>query len=232
LSRITHPRRARSAVLSLSVLSIASMGMVACTTPAAGGGGGGGAAGGCTPVEVIAARGTGEPQTGSLIMGGLSNGIAQRTQGDVYHVRYPASIDYLNGPQQGATDALNRLTARSAACPDQKYVLNGYSEGAMVVTTLMGKIPAALKPRVVAAVMYGNPYYKSSSPSAAGSAKGTANGIVPVLGVPADFGAKTRDYCDSGDPVCGAGVNIIAHLGYASHQADGIAFAVGKATGG
>jgi cutinase len=110
-------------------------------------------------------------------------------------------------------------------------VLNGYSQGAMVMTTLMARLPADLQPKVVAAVLYGNPYYKSSSPSAAGTAKGRANGIMPGMGIPASFAMKTRDYCNAGDPVCGAGANVAAHLSYGQYQADGIAFAVSKVNG-
>ena len=75
----------------------------------------------------------------------------------------------------------------------------------MVRVTLMQRLPAELGNRVVAVVLYGNPYYKSSSPAAAGSAKGTANGIVPFGGVPAAYAAETRDFRAAGDPVCGAG---------------------------
>jgi cutinase len=222
--------RTRRVALSLSMFSLTVMGVAACSRPGSVSGTAD-AAGACTNVEVLAARGTGEPQSGSLIMGGLSNGIAQRTQGDVYQVRYPAGVDYLNGPNQGATDALARLTARAAACPNQKYVLTGYSEGAMVMTVLMGRIPAALQPRVVAAVLYGNPYFKPGSPSAAGSGKASARGLVPVLGVPAAFAGKTRDFCSTGDPVCGGGANVLAHVGYGQYQAEGIAFAVSKVQG-
>jgi hypothetical protein len=98
----------------LSVPSTLLLATAACTTPAGPPGGGGAPApapGGCAPVEVLAARGTGEPQTGSFIMGGLTRGIAQQTQGRVYQVRYPAVADFLNGPNQGATDALNRIRA-------------------------------------------------------------------------------------------------------------------------
>jgi cutinase len=234
VSRTRSTRRARIAALSLSAIGLVAMGSACTSAPAPGGGGGAAPApgGGCTAVEVLAARGTTEPQSGSFIMGGLSNGIAQRTQGNVYQVRYPAVADFVNGPNQGAADALARLNARAAACPNQKYVLNGYSQGAMVMTVLMGRIPANLQSRVVAAVLYGNPYYKSSSPSAAGTAKGRANGIVPIAGIPAAFANKTRDYCNAGDPVCGGGANFMAHVGYGTYQADGIAFAVGKVNGG
>ena len=64
-------------------------------------------------------------------MGGMPAEIAQRTGGHVYQVRYPASVDYVNGPGQGATDALAHLRAQATACPQEKFVLAGYSEGAM-----------------------------------------------------------------------------------------------------
>jgi pimeloyl-ACP methyl ester carboxylesterase len=228
----------RPVLLSAGVVGLAAVSLVGCSRPPAGGAPGGGAApgpaptGSCAPVEVVAARGTGEPQTGSFIMGGLTNGIARQVAGSVYHVRYPAGVDYMNGPNQGAADALAHLQAQGAKCPGQKFVLNGYSEGAMVMVTLMQRLPAELGNRVVAVVLYGNPYYKSSSPAAAGSAKGMANGIMPIGGVPAAYAAKTRDFCAAGDPVCGAGANVMAHVSYGTYQADGIAFAVGQVRGG
>ena len=240
---VSRPRR-RPAAFALSALSIGALALAGCTgtvpgdggavpPPPDGGGTGGGVpgpppAGGCAPVDVLAARGTGEPQqTGSFIMGGLSNGIAQQTGGTKYEVQYPASTDYLNDPNTGAADALAHIQSQAAACPDQLYVLNGYSAGALVMVTLMNRIPADLQPRVVAAVLYGDPYYNSASPSAAGSGQATA-APRPFGGVPASFAGKTRDYCNAGDPVCGAGSDFAAHLGYGAYQAEGIAFAVEK----
>ena len=232
-------RGRQTAVLALATAALGGTVLAGCTTPPPGGtppstttppttapSPGNPPAGPCAPVEVLAARGTTEPQSGSFIMGGLSNGIAAQTGGRVYQVRYPATQDFANGPNQGATDALAHLQAQATACPGTKFVLNGYSQGAMVMVTLMQRLPADLQPRVVAAVLYGDPYYKSASPSAAGTAKGSANGIVPGLGVPAAFAGRTIDFCNTGDPVCGAGNNISAHLGYGVNQAEGIAFAV------
>lgn len=225
--------RMRGRIWVVGALAVAAAGAAGCSSPrpaasAAAGGAAPAAAGPCAAVEVLAARGTGEPQSGSLIMGSLPRDIAQRTGGQVYQVRYPASVDYINGPNQGADDALARLRAQAAACPDQRFVLAGYSEGAMVMTTLMARLPAAIEPRVVAAVLYGNPYYKSSSPSATGSARGQANGLVPGIGVPAAFAGRTRDYCNTGDPVCGAGSNVAAHLSYSQYNGEAVDFAVGR----
>jgi cutinase len=215
-------RPARSvAVLSLGAVGVAG-GLTAAAAPAG--------AANCAPVEVIAARGTGEPQSGSFIMGGLVNTVAQRTGGEVYQVQYPASTDYVNGPNQGATDALSRLQAQASACPQQKFVLAGYSEGAMVITVLLGRIPANLQGRVAAAVTYGNPYHKPNSPSSAGSGKG-GNGLVPGAGIPAAYTERTRDYCNAGDPVCGAGADVSAHLAYGQYNDDAVAFVVARVQG-
>src|SRR4051794_3975568 len=225
--------RAR-ALFSIAALPLAAASFAACTEGGGGGAIGGGAGGGCTPVEVISARGTTEPQTGSMIMGGLSRGIASRVGGNVYEVQYPSSAEYMSSPQIGVTDTLNRIQARSAACPNQKDVLNGDSKGGIVMTDVMKKISPDLGAKVKAVVMYGSPSYKANQPEAAGSAKGgMARGIYPGLGVPASWSARTKDFCNQGDPVCGAGANIAMHLAYGSTaQADGIAFAVGKVNAG
>jgi hypothetical protein len=221
-------------LISLSALPVAAGGMAACTAPDGGGGVPAPVPGGCAKVEVLSARGTTEPQSGSFIMGGLSRGIASRTGGIVYEVNYPSSAEYFSSPQIGVTDTINRIRTRSAACPGQVYVLNGYSKGGIVMTNVMTQIPADLGAKVKAVVMYGNPHYKANHPEAAGTAKGgTARGLFPGAGVPASWAARTRDYCNTGDPVCGAGANVMVHVGYAgTSQADGINFAVGKVNGG
>jgi hypothetical protein len=222
-------RRAR-ALATLTALPLTAAGLAACTTPGGGGGNPGGG-GGCTPVEVLSARGTTEPQSGSLIMGGLSRGIASRLGGNVYEVNYPSSAEYFTSPQIGVTDTINRIRSRSAACPSQVYVLNGYSKGGIVMTQVENQIPADLGAKVKAVVMYGNPMHKANSPSSAGTGK-NGTGIYPG-GVPASWTARTRQYCNAGDPVCGAGANIAAHLSYGTtSQADGINFAVSKVRGG
>src|SRR5437867_2901841 len=98
----------RYAARSVRVLPLAASGLAAGVLASGGAAAAAPApaSGGCAAVEVLAARGTGEPQSGSVIMGGLVNAIAQRTSGQVYQVRYPASTDYVNGPNEGASDAL------------------------------------------------------------------------------------------------------------------------------
>ena len=56
--------------------------------------------------------------------------------GGNYEVKYPATVDYMNGPIQGATDPLKYMSAQATNCPQQLYVLIGYSEGVSLRTKL------------------------------------------------------------------------------------------------
>jgi predicted esterase len=48
------------------------------------------------------------------------------------------------GASVGIADVKNRLAKENAECPNQKYVLVGYSQGGMVVQSSMRGIPAAV----------------------------------------------------------------------------------------
>lgn len=65
--------------------------------------------------------------------GYVSGVLAAVPGGAKYDVQYPASMDYMNGPIQGASDAMKYITQQNSRCPKQLYVLNGYSEGVSVV---------------------------------------------------------------------------------------------------
>jgi cutinase len=73
-----------------------------------------------------------------------------------YAVNYPASFAK-DSKSKGAEDVANHLKTQSTKCPNQKYVLIGYSQGADVMHNGAAKIHASLFPRIVALVMYGDP---------------------------------------------------------------------------
>ncbi|KAH9810811.1 cutinase [Melampsora americana] len=107
------------------------------------------------------ARGTGEKQKNPTGYTGFIKGLMKQVPGGAnYEVVYPATTDWLNGPKQGATDAMKYITTQKGKCPSQKLVLLGYSEGAMVVVHLLAKqgFPAE---SVSSIIMYGNPYWKA-----------------------------------------------------------------------
>jgi cutinase len=196
---------------------------------------------GCPSIEIVTARGTGESQTAAMGLSGLNQGIASQVPGTTtYQVVYPASADFLNSAGAGTQDALAHLRAKAGQCANTRFFLTGYSQGGMVMTGVFQKI-GDLAPRIIGGVLYGNPYYKGSSPTASGPDR-AAMGIIPGTGIPASWGGKVHDYCAQGDTVCGSGTNgavglpqgiSAQHLSYprSALERDAIAWAVGLIKG-
>src|SRR5947208_2945153 len=93
------------------------------------------AEGTCSDIEVVFARGTGEPpgigRVGQAFVDGLRPLVGARTI-TTYAVNYPADYDFLTAAD-GAYDAAAHIQALVAQCPSTKIVLGGYSQGAAVV---------------------------------------------------------------------------------------------------
>lgn len=166
----------------------------------------------CPDVELIFARGTSEPvglgRVGQALSGQLAGALGDRTLG-TYAVNYPASYDFLT-TADGAVDATNRLAAMAQECPNTRFVLGGYSQGAAVVDMLLGipplgnkvgdvgsapPLPQSLVSKVAAVAVFGNPATKFGNP-------------VSSAGVPG------IDLCADGDPICSQGRNPFAHTSY------------------
>ena len=183
----------------------------------------------CPEVEVVFARGTGEPPgvggVGQAFVDSLRWQLIGRSVG-VYAVNYPASNDFAGGPEftrtvaDGVRDAGTRVEFMAAACPNTKIVLGGYSQGAVVAgfaTSAVapdglpaGSIPAPLPPEaadhVAAVALFGTPsgqfMHKYGAPDVA---------IGPL------FAAKTIELCAPGDLVCANAPDLgpnDAHLRY------------------
>jgi hypothetical protein len=234
--------RIRSAVLALAVaLGLGAVGIAgpAGTAPA-------GAQAACTPVELVIARETGSSQGSSWLLTGIARSISTRIGGQTstYHVNYPASWDFIGSVPQGVTDLVRHLNEQAARCPDQKFVLLGYSQGAMVIgDALASPIDRTMGPSqvlsgdaassVAAVVAFGDPRFRSGESYNAGNPAAGANGVYPRRqGALSQFAGRIRDYCASGDPVCQSGsVNYIAHAGYVwdfAAQADAASFVDSK----
>lgn len=56
--------------------------------------------------------------------------LQQATGPDKNHA--PADTNFATGPSIGAADLISHVNGRLATCPDMKFVLVGYSQGAMV----------------------------------------------------------------------------------------------------
>lgn len=108
----------------------------------------------CGPLEVVFARGTTELQGLGIVGTPLVSDLQKQVSGCTsYAVVYPADEDFVGGPTQGASDAESHIKTRAAACPNMKFVLAGYSQGAMVMHDV--KLSADLEAKVVAIAVFG-----------------------------------------------------------------------------
>ncbi|WP_308121398.1 cutinase family protein [Paractinoplanes bogorensis] len=191
-----------------------------------GGNAGGGNAAGCSDVELVFARGTGEPQglgiVGRPLAQALAAGLDGQKVGSFAVVYDAASNQRSAGP--GATNMTEHIESVAQSCPETQFVIGGYSQGASVTDIAIGirgagtagkAIPAALRERVAAVVVYGNPL---------GLRRQTIAQASP------DFAGKAIEFCNNGDPVCGGGNTFSAHLAYPRNGTvqRGADFAVGK----
>lgn len=119
----------------------------------------------CADLDVVAARGTFEPGTlgaivGDPVLAALQKKITGKTLSG-YRVDYPADLS-LTSAAQGNAKLVDHVRSQAASCPNQRFILVGYSQGANVVDNSIGissagatvgspivaTIPDALEPRV------------------------------------------------------------------------------------
>ncbi|MEX5632560.1 cutinase family protein [Parafrankia sp. FMc2] len=180
----------------------------------------------CSDVDVVFARGSGELPglgiTGTPFVNSVKQGLTGKTVSS-YAVNYAADIAQTSDGA-GATDMTRHVRSVAASCPNTKFVLGGYSQGASVtdisigIRTFLGSgetIPTELAPRVAAVVVFGNPL------ALFGQKITTASPL---------YGPKAKEFCNLGDPVCAGGFNVFAHLtyGFDGSTANGASFAVSK----
>ncbi|KMS70417.1 cutinase [Streptomyces viridochromogenes] len=211
--------RIRLCLAALSLLGGASVTTLAAP-PAA--------AAACSDIDVVAARGTFEPGTLGFIVGDpVYSALQKKLTGkslSSYKVNYPADLS-LTSAAQGNADLVNHVKQQASACPNQRFVLVGYSQGANVVDNSIGissqgavvgspivaTLPAAVEPKVAAVLLFGNP--------------------IRALGksVTGTYQSRTIDFCAKGDPICENGGNDVgAHLGYTADADAAATFAAGK----
>ncbi|GBE64215.1 putative cutinase [Mycobacterium sp. MFM001] len=161
----------------------------------------------CPDVDVVFARGTGEPPgpggVGQAFVDSLSSHLPGRSVA-LYPVNYPATPNYAESAAVGADDASAHVRDMVGACPNTKTVLGGYSQGAGVATSATGMLPPPTADHVAAVVLFGRP--------ASTYASNSWGGPLPVIS-PA-YQPKTMDFCVPDDSICSEGNNPIAHVSY------------------
>ena len=181
----------------------------------------------CTDINVVSARGTSEPGTLGIIVGdSVYSALRSRITGrslSAYAVNYPADVS-VGSASRGNADLVDHVTRQAASCPNQRFILVGYSQGANVVDNSIGissqgaavggpivaRIPASVEPRVAAILLFGNP--------------------IRAIGkrVTGTYASRALDLCALGDPVCGNGIDVLAHLTYGRNANQAATFAAGK----
>jgi cutinase len=166
----------------------------------------------CPAVQVVFARGTGEPDGTGRVGEAFVDALRPLVKGKsvaVYAVNYPATRDFLRAAD-GANDASLFVQNIATTCPDTKIVLGGYSQGAAVIDaitlaqqpTLGFTQPMAdnVADHVAALAVFGNPSIRLLG--------GPLTTLSPL------YGYKTIDLCNGADPVCSDGNDVPAHSLY------------------
>jgi cutinase len=179
----------------------------------------------CPDVEVVFARGSGEPpgigSVGGPFVDALRSQVGSRSLG-VYPVNYPASTDFANADFpltviDGIRDASSHIESMAANCPKTREVLGGYSQGAAVAgyvtaATVPSGVPAAAVPppmppeianHVAAVTLFGTP-----------SAQFLQQYGAPLITIGPLYQPKTLELCADGDGICSAGGSPVAHALY------------------
>lgn len=184
----------------------------------------------CSDVDVVFARGTGEPPG----VGGIGQAFvdALRTKAvgksvNVYPDNYAASGDFTDGIQfaltviDGIKDASNHIEATTAECPNTRIVLGGFSQGAALAGFVTSaevppEIPSFVAPtpmppeiaqHVAAVALFGKP-----------SNQFLADAGAPTITIGPLYVPKTIDLCAPGDTICNGappGPPTAAHGSYA-----------------
>ena len=210
--RFLTPVLGAAAALTWSLVSGAAPGASAEPLPNA-------TAPGCSDVDLVFARGTGEPVGLGFVGDAFSNSLRTKLGGkslNVYAVQYPATIDFPRAVD-GINDAAAHIQATVANCPKTKIVLGGFSQGAAVAgfvtadvvppgaadSGVTGPLPPAVADHVAAVALFGKPSPRFMN---------FVNQPEIVIG-PA-YAGKTLDSCVPGDPICSEGGDFSLHNQY------------------
>ncbi|KAF2153639.1 carbohydrate esterase family 5 protein, partial [Myriangium duriaei CBS 260.36] len=168
----------------------------------------------CKNYVIISTRGTYELQGPSIAFPGMINAtLAAIANGVEYDTVYPAAANQTY--YFGTNDIVNYIKAGLASCPDQRYVLLGYSQGAIATNVALQNFTDASNTQVYDAIravlVVGNPAHIAGS-NANYDEFGTTltrnyNGSYYVRGtgfIPDVFykDHKVLDICHTKDSVC------------------------------
>jgi hypothetical protein len=197
----------------------------------------------CSAVTIITVRGTNEPNRAQLV-GPVARQIARATEdrAPITNLDYPATSEMEKSGTEGVRKLIDTLNVQSKHCPSEKFVLLGYSQGAMVIGDALddsdqrsvgrgtGKVDDNAVSAISAIVLYGDPRFRGSAPSNVGDFDAEANGLVPRKeGALQQFAGRMQSFCVSSDFICQGGeFNETGHVEYFKNgmQDEGAKFAI------
>jgi hypothetical protein len=145
---------------------------------------------------------------------------------------------YRSSVQSGIAELGAYLAERTAACPTERQVVGGYSQGAQTVGDATARWPAPVRARVAFVALFGDPrlYLPEGKGWLPAACRGggrsawrrgnvgclTDNGILGARDpyTPGDLVGRIGSWCDRNDPICNANPADLAQSTH-SHYSDG-----------
>jgi hypothetical protein len=185
---------------------------------------------GCSDIEIVTARGTWEPQNSAFLLPQVANRIRSGLAGrnvTVYDTVYPAQPSFNTSAPQGVRDLVNHVNQEAQQCPNQRFVLLGYSQGGLVVTdallppsaraynTTTPTLSSAATSRIAAVGTYGSMRFTAGESFNAGNPEANRQSMLPrQRGALNAYADRIIEYCYQGDWVCQNTGSFITHLMY------------------
>ncbi|OAA72875.1 Cutinase [Akanthomyces lecanii RCEF 1005] len=167
----------------------------------------------CHKYVIVSARGTTETQGPSIAFKGMIATTLKNVKGGIeYDVVYPASTAD-NSTSIGVQDVKNYIHNGLEACPDQKYAVLGYSQGAGVILTAVKDLTGTPAENAIEALLLtGNPYQVANQPTTVNATGGDSTRgdhgdllyLNPSIGLSQHWvsSGKALNICAEGDNVC------------------------------
>ncbi|KAG8730163.1 hypothetical protein FRC12_020448 [Ceratobasidium sp. 428] len=176
----------------------------------------------CTAQQLVFLAGTSESGLGSV---GTALSRSLGSSASAYGVPYDTRAEYFTTVAAGARTTEAYIAKQAAACPNQRFIIGGYSKGALVVHQI--NLSSALKSKVASINVFGDPALKSG-----GSNSWPINSPSVDL-TPRDGSTSSQNiasFCNSGDTFCDPrGNSLAAHLAYPNDGSTTVAATFDKA---
>ncbi|KAH0841233.1 carbohydrate esterase family 5 protein [Fonsecaea pedrosoi] len=201
----------------------------------------------CTPCEDVhffLARGNNEPYPGRQgdLVAATCDHVANCGYEDLIYSALYTDLS-CQTTYDGTIAGFMQMTAYADRCPNSKLILAGYSQGAQIVTDILGggggvSFNGCIQPstppldpttspgnRLSAVITFGNTRHTANQPYNYGNGS-SRDGLFPrsgdMLTALDAYAAITRDWCLDVDPICANNSNgiVASHLGYYNVYSD------------